>query len=71
MKIDKKAFIVQSFEKAADHQGHYKNLKEEDKKDLFFILMQAAYGFVGGDWPEMDKNHFEERCLIQDEKGNS
>lgn len=47
--MDKKAFVVHSFEEAADHQSHYKNLKEEDKKDLFFTLMQAAYGFVGND----------------------
>lgn len=71
MKLDKKAFKIQSFEEAADHQKHYKNLPEEDKKDLFFTLMQAAYGFVGNDWPKMDKNHFEERCLIQNEKSNS
>lgn len=30
--------------------------------------MQAAYEFVGNDWPKMDKNHFEVRSLIQDEK---
>lgn len=59
MKMDKKAFVIQSFEEAADHQKHYGNMSEEEKKDLFFKLMQAAYGFVGNDWPKMDKSHFE------------
>jgi hypothetical protein len=43
MKMDKKAFVIQSFEEAADHQKHYGNMPEEEKKDLFFKLMQAAY----------------------------
>jgi hypothetical protein len=63
MKMDKSAFKVQTFKEAADHQKHYQNLSEEEKKDLFFKLMQAAYGFVGEDWPKMDKNHFEVRRL--------
>lgn len=37
MKIDKMAFTVQSFEEAADHQRYYKNLKEEDKKKIYFL----------------------------------
>jgi hypothetical protein len=36
MKMDKKPFTNQSFEEAADNQKHYKNLSEEEKKDLFF-----------------------------------
>jgi len=71
MKIDKTAFRIQCFEEAADHQKHYKNLREEEKKNLFFTLMQAAYGFVGNDWPKMDKSYFKVRCLIKNEKGNS
>jgi len=67
MKLDKKAFTIQSFEEAADHQKYYKNISEEEKKDLFFKLMQAAYGFVGKDWPKMDKNHFEVRTFIKNE----
>ncbi|SHN35613.1 hypothetical protein SAMN04488057_1286 [Cyclobacterium lianum] len=66
MKLDKKAFAIQSFEEAADHQKHYKNLSEEEKRDVFLHLMQAAYGFVGSDWPEMDKDYFEVRSLIKD-----
>jgi hypothetical protein len=57
--MDKKAFTIQSFEEAADHQKHYDSMPEEEKENLFFKLMQAAYGFVGNDWPKMDKTHFE------------
>jgi len=71
MKTDKAAFTIQSFEDAADHQKHYKNLPDEEKKDLFFRLMQAAYGFLEKDWPKMDKNHFEVRCLLKNEESNS
>ena len=71
MKMDKKAFTIQTFEEAADHHKHYKNMTGEEKKDLFFKLMQAAYGFVGEDWPKMDKNHFEVRTLIKDEKNKT
>lgn len=35
MKIDKKVFKMQRLEEAADHQRHYKNLKDEDKKIYF------------------------------------
>ncbi|GHB26303.1 hypothetical protein [Mongoliitalea lutea] len=65
MKLDRKAFKIQSFEEAADHQQYYRELPEEEKEDLFFKLMQAAYGFVGKDWPRMDRNHFEERTLVK------
>lgn len=68
MKLDKKAFTIQSFEEAADHQKHYKSLSEEDKCDVFLHLMQAAYGFVDSKWPKMDKNHFEVRSLIKNGK---
>lgn len=68
MKLDKKAFTIQSFEEAADHQKHYKSLSEEEKGDFFLHLMQAAYGFVGSDWPKMDKDHFKVRSLIKDGK---
>ncbi|SEJ04093.1 hypothetical protein SAMN05192553_10282 [Cyclobacterium xiamenense] len=54
MKLDKKAFTIQSFEEAADHQKQHKSLSEEDKRDVFLHLMQAAYGFVGTAWPKMD-----------------
>jgi hypothetical protein len=58
---------MQGFEPAADHQDYYRNLPEENKKDLFNTLIQAAYGFIGNDWPKMDKNHFEQRCLFKHE----
>ncbi|WP_154858414.1 hypothetical protein [Cyclobacterium xiamenense] len=54
MKLDKKAFTIQSFEEAADHQKQHKSLSEEEKRDVFLHLMQAAYGFVGTAWPKMD-----------------
>ncbi|UJP63646.1 hypothetical protein [Mongoliitalea daihaiensis] len=65
MKLDKKAFKIQSFDEAADHKQYYRELPEEEKENLFFKLMQAAYGFVGKDWPRMDKNYFEERTLVK------
>jgi hypothetical protein len=71
MKIDKKAFKIQTFKEAADHHSYYKGLSEVEKKDLFFKLMQSAYGFVGNDWPKMDKNHFEVRPLIKNERNKT
>lgn len=71
MKLDKKGFSIQRFEEAANHQEHYRSLSEVEKKNLFLHLMQAAYGFVGSDWPKMDKNHFEIRSLIKDGKNES
>ncbi|WP_113922061.1 hypothetical protein [Cognataquiflexum aquatile] len=59
LKMDKKAFTIQSFEEAADLQKHYDVLPEEEKENLFFKLMQEAYGIVGNDWPKMDKSHFD------------
>ena len=56
MKLDKKAFTIQSFEEAADHQKHR----------LFLHLMLAAYGFVDTDWPKMDRDYFEVKSLIKD-----
>ncbi|WP_375584826.1 hypothetical protein [Cyclobacterium xiamenense] len=44
MKLGKNAFTIQSFEEAADHQKHYKNLSEEEKGDVFLHLMQAPMG---------------------------
>jgi hypothetical protein len=35
MKMNKKAFKIHTFEKAADHQSNYRGLSEDDKKDLF------------------------------------
>lgn len=49
MTLGKKAFSIQSLEEAAYHQKHYKSLSEEEKRDIFLHLMQAAYGFVGSD----------------------
>jgi hypothetical protein len=71
MEMDRNAFKIQSFKEAADHQKHYNSLEEKEKNVLFLNLMQAAYGFVGNDWPKMDKNHFEERSMIKNEKGDS
>lgn len=71
MKLDKKAFKIQSFQEAADHQKHYRSLSEEESKNLLLHLMQASYGFVGSDWPKMDKEHFEVRSLINDAKKTS
>jgi len=66
MKLDKKAFTIQSFEEAADHQKQYKSLSEEEKGDVFLHLMLAAYGFVDTDWPKMDRDYFEVKSLIKD-----
>lgn len=71
MKLDKTAFKIQSYAEAADLQKHYRELPEEEKKDLFFRLMQAAYGFVGNDWPKMDKNYFKVRSLVNNEENKT
>jgi hypothetical protein len=70
MKMDKKAFVVQSFKEAAAHHEFYEKLTNAEKRDLFFRLMQAAYGFVGSEWPKMDRNYYEVRTLLKNEKND-
>lgn len=59
MKLDKTHFVCQTFSQASEHQEVYKNFSDVEKKEVFFYLMQVAYGFVGKPWPKMDKTHFE------------
>jgi hypothetical protein len=53
--MEKTFFIKQSLTSADSHQQHYKMLSVEEKAKVFLTLMQAAYGFVGKDWPKMEK----------------
>jgi len=58
MRLDKSAFRKQSFKDAANHQQHYAALSVEGQAKRFNYLMSAAFGFVGGQWPRMDKTAF-------------
>jgi len=53
--MDKTYFKKQSLEAADNHQVHYKNMTQEERAKTFFMMMQAAYHFVGKDWPKMEK----------------
>ncbi len=61
MNLDKTYFKKQSFNKAADHQAVYGAMSEEKRAEAWRYLMEVAYGFVGKEWPRMDKNVFSRR----------
>ena len=58
MRLDKSAFRKQSFKDAANHQQHYSNLSVGEQAKSFNA---TAFGFVGGQWPSMDKTAFQTR----------
>lgn len=61
MRLDKSAFRKQSFKDAANHQQHYSDLSVREQAKSFNYLMATAFGFVGGQWPSMDKTAFQTR----------
>jgi hypothetical protein len=61
MRLDKSAFKKQSFRDAADHQKHYEKLPPGRRTESFNYLMSSAFGFVGNNWPQMDKTAFQIR----------
>jgi len=58
MRLDKSVFSKQSFEEAANHKKIYDAMNDSEKSSVFYVLMSAAYGFVGKPWPKMDKTYF-------------
>lgn len=59
MKLDRNSFKKQSFtEAAAEHQATYKAMSTQERAESFQYLMQVNYGFLGQDWPRMDKAVF-------------
>ncbi len=61
VKLDRTQFKQQSFAGAADHQAAYKQMSEAERAKSFRYLMQVNYGFLGQDWPRMDKTVFSKR----------
>jgi hypothetical protein len=53
--MDKSFFQKQSLSDAANHQRFYNTLTQEEKVAAFVLMMEAAYSFVGKDWPRMEK----------------
>jgi len=71
MKMDKNFFKIQSFKEAANHQEIYQEMSDDQKENLFFHLMKTAYGFVGGNWPKMDKKFVKARTIFINEKNKN
>jgi len=62
VKLDRTSFKKQSFaEAAAEHQATYKSMSAIERSESFQYLMQVNYGFLGKDWPRMDKTVFSKR----------
>ena len=61
MRLDKTAFIKQSHADAADHQRCYARMSPQERGESFRYLMSVNFGFVGRDWPKMDKTLFHAR----------
>ncbi len=61
MKLDRTQFKQQSFAEAADHQAAYQAMSAAERAKSYHYLMQVNYGFLGKDWPRMDKTVFSKR----------
>jgi hypothetical protein len=61
MRLDKQYFKKQSFASASDHQPVYHEMSEKERSEVFLVLMQAAFGFAGSNWPAMEKAVFNKR----------
>lgn len=59
--LDRSAFKQQTVQAAADHQSAYKKMNDEERQKVWWMLMAAAFGFVGEQIPVMDKTAFEQR----------
>jgi len=62
VKLDRTRFKKQSCaEAAAEHQAIYRAISVRERAKAFNYLMQVNYGFLGQDWPRMDKTVFSKR----------
>ena len=61
MRLDKTVFKMQRFADAADDQKVYRRMSDAERSKTFHYLMQVNYGFLGQDWPRMDKTFFTKR----------
>ena len=55
MKMDKLFYQKQSLKEADQHHLYYKKLSERDNAAIFNQMMQAAYHFIGKNWPKMER----------------
>jgi hypothetical protein len=62
VRLDRTSFKKQSFDQAAEHQTAYKAMSPEQRGESFKYLMQVNYGFLGKDWPKMERTVFSKRC---------
>ncbi|MBK8547488.1 MAG: hypothetical protein IPL63_08900 [Saprospiraceae bacterium] len=53
--MDKTSFKKQSLLEADNHQMYYLKMSSSERAKAFLIMMQAAYHFVGKEWPKMEK----------------
>lgn len=61
MQLDRTSFKQQSFAEAADHQATYQTMSVAERANSFHYLMQVNYGFLGQNWPRLDKTAFSKR----------
>lgn len=59
--MNRSLFTRQSRTQAADHQAVYRAMTPEQRAEAWQYLMRVAYGFVGKEWPKMDKTVFSRR----------
>lgn len=64
MRLDRSHFKKQTFSEAAEHQTAYNQMSAKEKGESFQYLMRVNYGFLGQDWPKMDKTAFSRRSRI-------
>jgi hypothetical protein len=64
--MDKQFFRKQSFKESADHQQYYQTLSSKEQTEVFYTLMAAAYGFVGKEFPKMEKRFIEKRKFVDE-----
>ena len=58
-RLDKSAFEALSFEDADKRMNSSTGVPWNESVNQFNYLISVAFGFLGKEWPRMDKTHFQ------------
>jgi hypothetical protein len=58
-RLDKSAFEALSFDEADKQMNSSEGLTWHESIMHFNYLMSVSFGFLGKEWPRMDKTHFQ------------
>ncbi|MEM1222710.1 MAG: hypothetical protein AAGH40_08090 [Verrucomicrobiota bacterium] len=63
VRLDRTRYKKQTIKQAAEHQAIYHSMSAKECGESFQYLMRVSYGFLGQEWPKMDKTAFSKRTL--------